>query len=344
MTSSLTSLSGNRVIRGELNISSIYHPIDSDQVLNPYRLGLDLAVSEHLEEPDEYTIIHQIGTGFNDGLGNTGYQNGYCNDQVIDLYRLELDLLAYDNIRLSNPSSNYNPTLDQIGTEPTDRLCNTGFQNIYCSGQVLDSNRLKSDLPAFGQSGIDFSKPVTQLSESLGDLNQNIMSGFNVVAACSDNWRQSLCAHLSDHDDRLSKLEQTLSAMKLSLGKTQAASSELGMKQSRIISLVNQQENTVGNLNQKVLVSSKRARNIQSSMENRMEELGNIIEETRDVDMNAGVPPGVIQSLSNTLMGGALSVAIELLNQQVDNLTQISCTDQAFSADLRTEFSEFQES
>ena len=73
-------------------------------------------------------------------------------------------------------------------------------------------------------------------------------------------------AHLSDHDDRLSKLEQTLSAIKSSLGKTQAASSELGMKQSKICSLVNQQENVVSNLNQEVLVSSKRARDKQSSV------------------------------------------------------------------------------
>ena len=45
MISSLASLSGNRVIRGESHISSIDSPIDSNKFLNPYRLGLDLAVS-----------------------------------------------------------------------------------------------------------------------------------------------------------------------------------------------------------------------------------------------------------------------------------------------------------
>ena len=34
---------------------------------------------------------------------------------------------------------------------------------------------------------------MTQLTESHGDLNLNLMGGFNIVAACSDNWRQSLC-------------------------------------------------------------------------------------------------------------------------------------------------------
>ena len=45
MISSLASLSGNRVIRGESHISTIDYPIDSNKFLNPYRLGLDLAVS-----------------------------------------------------------------------------------------------------------------------------------------------------------------------------------------------------------------------------------------------------------------------------------------------------------
>ena len=74
-----------------------------------------------------------------------------------------------------------------------------------------------------------------------------------------------------------------------------------------------------------------------------MRELGNRIEETGDLDMSAGIPSGVIQSLSNTIMGGAPSVAIELLNQRVNDLTQISCTNQALSANHRTEFSELQE-
>ena len=87
--------------------------------------------------------------------------------------------------------------------------------------------------------------------------------------------------------------------------------------------MINQQENLVGNLNQEVLVSSKRARDVQSSVENRMRELGNRIEEIRGVDINAGISHGVIQSLSNTLMGGAPSIAIELLNQQLDDLTKL---------------------
>ena len=74
-----------------------------------------------------------------------------------------------------------------------------------------------------------------------------------------------------------------------------------------------------------------------------MRELGNRIEETGDLDMSAGIPSGVIQSLKDTIMGGAPSVAIELINQRVDDLTQVSYTDQALSINLRNKFSELQE-
>ena len=65
----------------------------------------------------------------------------------------------------------------------------------------------------------------------------------------------------------------------------------------------------------------------------------NRIEETRNVDMNAGIPRRVIQSSNNT-------IAVELINQRIDDLTQVSCTsctDQALSADLRFGFADFQE-
>ena len=55
---------------------------------------------------------------------------------------------------MRNPGINFNPTFDQIGTEPIDGLGDTGFQNIYCSGQVLDSYRFESDLSAFGNVGL----------------------------------------------------------------------------------------------------------------------------------------------------------------------------------------------
>ena len=70
---------------------------------------------------------------------------------------------------------------------------------------------------------------------------------------------------------------------------------------------------------------------MQASVKNR-------IEETRNVDMNPGIPRGVIQSLNNTIVGGAPSIGVEQLNRQLYHLTQASYTDQARSEDLRSEF------
>ena len=57
------------MIRGELNISSINPPAESAQVLNPYRIGLDLAVCGQSEVLDEYISNNQIGIGLYDGSG-----------------------------------------------------------------------------------------------------------------------------------------------------------------------------------------------------------------------------------------------------------------------------------
>ena len=144
---------------------------------------------------------------------------------------------------------------------------------------------------------IDFSKPMTQLLGSLGDLNQNLMGGFNIVAACSDNWRQSIHTFLPGHDDRLSKLEHILSTMRSSVGTAQAIYSEIGKVQKTISSVIDQQESTSYNLNQEAQASDRRARSMQSSVERRMGELGERINEIRDSDVNSGIPPSIINSL-----------------------------------------------
>ena len=114
---------------------------------DPYRLELDVYNEQDLDkyrlESDIYN--DQVGTEPIGGYSNTGCPDRYCSSQVLDSYRLEMDLPAG-------------------GQNGLDR---------YCSGQVLDSYRLESDLPASGQKGIDMSKPMGQLLDSVGDLNQN---------------------------------------------------------------------------------------------------------------------------------------------------------------------------
>ena len=66
---------------------------------------MDLAVLEHQAESNYYPTSHQIGTGFNDGPGNTGYQIIHHGDKVFDSYKVGLDLAAYDNVELDNSIS-----------------------------------------------------------------------------------------------------------------------------------------------------------------------------------------------------------------------------------------------
>ena len=83
-------------------------------------------MSEGLKLSNRCPTVDQLGIRVNEGLGNTGYQNYYCNGQVLDSYRLESAFLAYNNIVFDN----------------------SGFRNDYGSGQVLESYRLDLYLKA----------------------------------------------------------------------------------------------------------------------------------------------------------------------------------------------------
>ena len=81
------------------------------------------------------------------------------------------------------------------------------------------------------------------------------------------------------------------------MGTAQAIYSEIGKVQKTISSVIDQQESTSYNLNQEAQASDRRARSMQSSVERRMGELGERINEIRDSDVNSGIPPSIINSL-----------------------------------------------
>ena len=122
-------------------------------------------------------------------------------------------------------------------------------------------------------------------------------------------------SYLTNHDDRLSKLEQTLSTMKSSVVTTQSTNSGIIAEKRRINSVIDQQESTISELNHEVQVSSLRAKTIESSVESRMGELEERINEIRESNLNADVPPNVIHSLSDVIMEGAPSTVMELLSK-----------------------------
>ena len=149
--------------------------------------------------------------------------------------------------------------------------------------KVLDKGKTRSDLTAQRNKGnfvsllpvlqsnvrsrvepgsIDLSESMTQLLGSLRDLNLTLKEGFNIIAACSDNWRHSMRTHLTNHDERLSKLAQTLSTMKSSVSTTQSSNSGIQAEQKRINPVIDQQENTISRLSKEVQLSSLRTETV----------------------------------------------------------------------------------
>ena len=113
------------------------------------------------------------------------------------------------------------------------------------------------------------------------------------------------------------------------MGTAQTINSEIGVVQKRISSVMDQQESTSYNLNQEGQASDPRARTMQSSVMDGMEELGERINEIRDSDMISSIPPSVIQSLSDTIMDGALKSAdgyvLNELSLQISGLISPNC-------------------
>ena len=101
---------------------------------------------------------------------------------------------------------------------------------------------------------------------------------------------------LASHKDRLSKLEHNLSVMKTSMQTTQSLSLETQGEYRRINAKVIQHECIIPKLNHEVEVSLQRVNTVISSVEKKMGELKDRMEEIKQSNMNAEIPLNVVSS------------------------------------------------
>ena len=65
--------------------------------------------------------------------------------------------------------------------------------------------------------------------------------------------------------------------------------------------------------------------------------------EIKESNVNSEIPPNVVSSLNDIIMEGTPSTIIEVIRQQVEELSQVVCTEWFITDDLRNEISDLQE-
>ena len=127
--------------------------------------------------------------------------------------------------------------------------------------------------------------------------------------------------------------------MNTSIQMTQSLSSGAQAECRRINSIIIQHESIIPILSQEVQVSSQRVNSVISSVENKMRELEDRMNEIKESDKNSEIPPNIVSSLNDIIVEGAPSTIIEVIRQQVEELSQVVCTEEFITDDLMPPYS-----
>ena len=111
----------------------------------------------------------------------------------------------------------------------------------------------------------------------------------------------------------------------------------------RINAKVIQHESIIPRLKHEVEVSLQRVSAVISSVESKMGELEERMEDIKESNMNADIPSNVVNSLNDIIMEGAPSSIVDVLRWQVNDLTEVVCIEQFTTDDLRIELTGLQE-
>ena len=131
--------------------------------------------------------------------------------------------------------------------------------------------------------------------------------------------------------------------MNTAIQKSQCLNLGIQADQKRIEALVTQYENIIPRLNHEVEISSERVNTVLSSIEERMRDFAVGINEVKHYNMNTEVPMDIVNSLNDIIMEGAQSTLIEVIRQQVKELSQVVQTDWFATDSLRDRMIDLQE-
>ena len=139
------------------------------------------------------------------------------------------------------------------------------------------------------------------------------------------------------------KLEHNLSAMNIDIQNTQFLSLGVQAEHSRIEAMVSQHESIIPRLSHEVEVSLQKVNTVITFVEEKMREFEYRMNETKQSNMNAEVPSNIVNSLNDKILKGAPSTIIEVIRQQVEELSQVVCTEWFTTDDVRNLMTDLQE-
>ena len=147
----------------------------------------------------------------------------------------------------------------------------------------------------------------------------------------------------TSHEERLLKLEYSLSAMNTAIQNTQSLNLGVQAEHRKINALVAQHKSIIPRLSHEVEISAQRVNTVMSSVEERMSEFEARINEIKQSNMNAEVPLDVVNSLNDIIMEDAPSIIIEVISQQFEELSEEVRTDRFATDCLRNVIIDLQE-
>ena len=131
--------------------------------------------------------------------------------------------------------------------------------------------------------------------------------------------------------------------MNTAIQNTQSLILGVQAEHKRIEAMVSQHESNFPRLSHQVELSLQKVNNVMSSMEEKMRELDDGMNEIKQSNMNAEIPSNLVNSLNDIIMEGAPSTIIHVIRQQVEELSQVVSTKRFSTDNLRNVMTDLQE-
>ena len=181
---------------------------------------------------------------------------------------------------------------------------------------------------------LDFSKSLTSILASLGNLKNDPRPGFQVISTCTDTWRGETNSKYARLDSRVQEIERSLGVLSKSIVEKDKTQDEIKLRIGELDKTLNEIKSRIDQQDTRYSTLDVAICTLRTAINDRVNQVETWFNDIRAMN-SSDVPKEIVDSIQEVILDSAPGIAVETMRNEVRDIRKAALTDRFITEGLR---------
>jgi len=181
---------------------------------------------------------------------------------------------------------------------------------------------------------LDFSKSLTSILASLGNLKNDPRPGFQVISTCTDTWRGETNSNYARLDSKVQEIERSLCVLSKSIVEKDKTQDEIKLRIGELDKILSEVKLRIDQQDARYSALDVAICTLRTAINDRFNQVETWFNDIRTMN-SPEVPREIVDSIQEVILDSAPGIAGETMRNEVRDIRKAALTDRFITEELR---------